>query len=160
MRIVGGLPADTGVKRLTTITAILTAVLSGCGRSPEGFAEQVSGLDIPGNCTVVSFTDEPYGSDSEDLFAEAELEFDPEGFASLERQALALGYVSVAPDDSGEPDSFDEAGMSAHGFTEASAEISGSEAGLFLYRHDSPGSYSLSVLDPGRRRLLVRTIII
>ena len=154
------MPADTGVRRLALIAVVLAAVISGCGRSPEGFAEQVSGLDIPGNGTVVSFTDESYGSDSEDLLAEAVLEFDSEGYASLERQALALGYVPVASGDSGEPDSLDEAGMSTHGFAEASAEITGPEAGLFLYTHDSPGSYSLSVLDPGRRRLLVRSIII
>ncbi len=160
MRFDGGFPTDSRVMRLAPFAAVLAAVLSGCGRSPESFTEQVSGLDIPANATVVSFTDESYGSDSEDLFAEAVLEFDAEDFASLERQALALGYRTVTPGDADRPDSFDEAGMSAHGFAEASTEVTGPEAGLFLYRHDSPGSYSLSVLDPGRRRLLVRTIII
>ena len=160
MRFDGWFQIDVRGIRLVPPAVVLAAVLSGCGRSPRGFAEQVSGLDIPDGEVVVSFTDWSRVRASGGLFSEAVLEFDPEGFASLERQALVMGYIPVESDCAGEQDSYDEAGMSAHGFAEASAEISGPEAGLFLYRHDSPGSYSLPVLDPGRRRLLVRTIII
>ena len=154
------MPREVAVKHLPSIVAVCAVLQAGCGRSPESFAEQVSGLDIPGGATVGRFTDISYGADSEDLFAEAVLEFDPEPFASLRSQALALGYMPVEAGDAAIPDSFDEAGMSMHGFSEAAAEITGPEAGLFLYRRDSPGSCALAVLDPGRRRLVVRAVII
>jgi len=146
--------------RLSAVMPACVLLLAGCGRSPEGFAEQVSGLGIPDGAAVVSFTDSAYGADSEDLFAAAVLEFDPAGFSSLREQAMALGYGPVTRDDASTPDSVDAAGMSLHGYAEAAAEVSGPEAGLFMYRRDSPGSYVLAVLDPGRRRLVVRAVII
>jgi len=148
------------VKHPFPVVAVCVLLPAGCGRSPEGFAEQVSGLEIPDGATVVSFTDSSYGADCEDLFAEAVLEFEPAGFSSLRDQAMALGYRPVTRGDASVPDSVDAAGMSLHGFAEAAAEISGAEAGLFTYRRDSPGSYVLAVLDPGRRRLVVRAVII
>lgn len=148
------------MKHLPLIVPVLAVLLSGCGRSPAGFAEQVSGLEIPEGATVVSFTDSSYGADCEDLFAEAVMGFDPAGFASLTEQALSLGFGPVSQEDASIPDSMDETGMSLHGFAEAAAEISGAESGLFMYRRDSPGSYVLAVLDPGRRRLVVRAVII
>lgn len=148
------------MKHLPPIVPACAVMLSGCGRSPEGFAEQVTGLEIPEGAVVVSFSDSSYGSDCEDLFAEAVLELDPEGFASLTEQALSLGFGPISHEDASIPDSVDEAGMSLHGFAEAAAEITGPDAGLFLYRRDSPGSSVLAVLDPGRRRLVVRAVII
>lgn len=120
----------------------------------------MSGLEMPDGAAVVSFADSSYGADCEDLFTEAVLEFDPAGFSSLTEQALSLGYGPVSRDDASIPDSVDASGMSLHGYAEAAAEITGTDAGLFLYRRDSPGSYVLAVLDPGRRRLVVRAVII
>ena len=131
-----------------------------CARSPHALARQVSGLSIPSDATVLSFKDEASGLVGEDLFARAELEVTESSFASLVSQAQRSGYRPVVALKSQPLDPINEFGVSERGISEAAAEVSAESGSLFRYIRHSASAYSLVVLDAGRHRIVVQSVIL
>jgi len=131
-----------------------------CARSPHALARQVSGLNIPFDATVLSFKDDASGLIGEELFARVELEVSESSFASLVSQAQRSGYRPVVATESQPLDLVSEFGVAERGISEAAAEASAHSGSLFRYIRHSASAYSLVVLDAGRHRIVVQSVIL
>jgi len=109
---------------------------------------------------VLSFKDAASGLVGEDLFARVELEVTEPSFASLVSQAQRSGYRPVVALASQLLDPVNEFGVSERGIAEAGAEVSGESGSFFRYVRHSASAYSLVVLDAGRHRIVVQSVIL
>jgi hypothetical protein len=139
----------------------LTTAIVGCSRSPLALARRQSGLRVPSTAAVLEFKDESSGMLDQDLYTRVVLQLDSAGWDALVRQAREAAYVPVSRGvQLASKDSLNRFGITESGLREAREELAPSGEGFYRFRKDTPSSYSLTVLDRSRRRLVIVMLIL